>query len=470
MLNPALLWEDPSVYRRKPEKAAAALLAVATTLERHRPLGGEEDEFLRLVAWMRAAPPQVFGSVWYAPAAYRWTRLAYELTGAVLSPAPLPDALIEHCTAIGQTDPASALLVHLAEVKRFALSIALLSERALRFEQPFAIDLPAPLPGTTRHIVGNGTLLVNGIEAGCIYADRVVEMACATVVEHDGYELALHPEAFHLPGLRLGRELISMPADFQVRHAATVRGALAYVRRFAPGAFAQFRHIVSFAAVKPLALSDFSNQTHSELPGTFVLSTCSDPLWLADAMVHELLHNRLFALEELGPFLDPKEGNADPREAGVHYSPWRDDLRPLHGILHGLYVYMGLWRFWAAALNSGELDAMHAGLARDQLVRSALQARIGVAQLERFASLTSLGRELITSLADEVDALSGEVDALGLSAEAPAYTVSNAGAIERQLAEREHRPLSVRAAIQEHAARFDQNSECSGLLDALGEP
>ncbi len=65
----------------------------------------------------------------------------------------------------------------------------------------------------------------------------------------------------------------------------------------------------------------FPNVSFSDLPGAFILSAVREPYWLADALIHELLHNRLFFIIERGEILERGEG-AEPSE---FYSPWRDD-------------------------------------------------------------------------------------------------------------------------------------------------
>jgi len=48
----------------------------------------------------------------------------------------------------------------------------------------------------------------------------------------------------------------------------------------------------------------FPNVSFSDLPGAFILSAVREPYWLADALIHELLHNRLFFINERGEGAD----------------------------------------------------------------------------------------------------------------------------------------------------------------------
>jgi asparagine synthetase B (glutamine-hydrolysing) len=72
------------------------------------------------------------------------------------------------------------------------------------------------------------------------------------------------------------------------------------VERYAPQQLEQFAVHVQVAVFKPAHLGDYSNVSHSELPGAFIVTRLDDPLIMADRFIHELHHNRLFCLEEKG--------------------------------------------------------------------------------------------------------------------------------------------------------------------------
>jgi HEXXH motif-containing protein len=74
-------------------------------------------------------------------------------------------------------------------------------------------------------------------------------------------------------------------------------------------------------------------------------------LRLADTLIHEFHHSALYAVMDLIPL-----HSAGP-EPG-YYSPWRDDPRPIEGLLHGAYAYLGVVDFWRgqrSVLTSGDL-------------------------------------------------------------------------------------------------------------------
>src|ERR1700676_1619668 len=141
----SLLWADADVLQLKAEKAVGALLAVDSPLQAAEPLEGREGEFLELLAWTQAADAHAFNQVWSDPRAYHWSRLAYQLVGALLGTADLPPTARSYLAAIGASDVAAGLAYHLQQFKLFAVALALASGTPIKFA-PFAPRLPLALP------------------------------------------------------------------------------------------------------------------------------------------------------------------------------------------------------------------------------------------------------------------------------------------------------------------------------------
>jgi hypothetical protein len=74
--------------------------------------------------------------------------------------------------------------------------------------------------------------------------------------------------------------------------------------------------------------------------GAVAISTPGDPRAFAVGLLHECQHSLLNATNTLFDLVSP----GGPRI----YSPWRDDPRPLSGLLHGAYAYQSVTRFWRA--------------------------------------------------------------------------------------------------------------------------
>lgn len=79
--------------------------------------------------------------------------------------------------------------------------------------------------------------------------------------------------------------------------------------------------------------------TASETFGTVGLSAPVDGLTLAATLAHEVQHAKLGALLDVVRLTEPDENRR-------FYAPWRDDPRPVDGLLQGAYAYLGVSGFW----------------------------------------------------------------------------------------------------------------------------
>lgn len=84
--------------------------------------------------------------------------------------------------------------------------------------------------------------------------------------------------------------------------------------------------------------------------GSVLVSPPFDAVTLAVALVHEFQHIKLGGLIHLGPLPDHDSGN-------LFHAPWRDDPRPLSGLLQGIYAFAGiaaLWRDLRASVHDAD--------------------------------------------------------------------------------------------------------------------
>ncbi len=450
----ALFWTDASVLKARQQKAAAALVALERVLSRDRPLGGAEDEFLELVPRAGPAPAD--------PTFYLWVRIAYQLLGVLrgrFEPSPLVEAWR---AAQGLDDAREALVHHLHAFKAFPLAAALVAGDSLAFRTPLRPRLPFAVPGTPLSIEGPGEVAIHGCSAARIQVHgdghRIVE---SPVVREGGCAIRLQPHALHIPGFDDAQAALDVGTPFQREHAPRVCAALRAVRRYAPAVFAQLRSSVTLIALKPRRAGRFNNISHSELPGAFIASVRRNPLAWGDKFIHELMHNRLFDVEEIEPILDPAPGG---RRDESFYSPWRDDPRPLHGVLHGVYVHVPVCDYWARVFADPGAPEADRAFAVERLLRLPRQMALSVALLERHGQLTAQGRRLLVSLRDRVGAIASAVRRMGLPADVPALHASDA---VDYVPERDEtgRALSVREAVAGHRARFDGRGLCADLPD-----
>ncbi|MDZ7736240.1 MAG: HEXXH motif-containing putative peptide modification protein [Gammaproteobacteria bacterium] len=471
------LWTSPAIYSRRHRKSASALLAVHNQLARQRPLGGREAGFLELVEQARSAPAEAFTRVWTDPVAYYWVRIAYELLYAVLNETPATGVAAACARDYGAADTAAALERHLHEFRRFALGIAAAGGPGCRFDEPYRAGLPFALPGSLLYVAGRGEIAVYGIDGDTLYcrhgdterhlplrpaasADTGPRVEQCPVAGVDDYRCGLNAAAFNnLPGMEFTAPVQAAGPAFQEHRVELVQQTLQVLRDRAPEVFAQFADAVPYIALKPLRGGDYTNLAHSELPGTFIAAAIDHPHEMADTFIHEFHHNRLFFLEETGPFFD--ETHTQALEEQRYYSPWRDDLRSLHGIYHAVYVFIPVTRFWLRVLAEDPPDDSLRAYAGERIARFLLQLRIGIAQIDRHAELTPYGEALFRQMAGDVAELEGLARAAGVDDRAAALACGADGRIAPAGAS------SVRADVLEHLARFAPRQQRTHLESRL---
>lgn len=109
---------------------------------------------------------------------------------------------------------------------------------------------------------------------------------------------------------------------------------------------------------------------------------------LTESIVHEALHLQLSLVERLEPLINRN------CEANVAYSPWKEEWRSLHGLLHSIYVFGNLRFFWRSIATQHPSNSSFAK-ARVNRISDEL-ASLG--DLASNAALTPMGRKLAMSL------------------------------------------------------------------------
>jgi acyl-CoA synthetase (AMP-forming)/AMP-acid ligase II/thioesterase domain-containing protein/acyl carrier protein len=142
----------------------------------------------------------------------------------------------------------------------------------------------------------------------------------------------------------------------------------------------------------------------------------------------------------------------------LYYSPWRFDLRPLRGILHAVYVYTPVLRFWLHVYR-GQPTGELLDFATSQLIKLPLQLRMGLEQLHKHARLTPLGQELLTELEEQFAVLAEESDSLPLPADIPDLDFQRDGSFVYNLRSETHQLLTVKEAIGRHLQHFDRDGQ-----------
>ncbi|MBG0853749.1 HEXXH motif domain-containing protein [Streptomyces spinoverrucosus] len=128
--------------------------------------------------------------------------------------------------------------------------------------------------------------------------------------------------------------------------------------------------------------------------GGVVASHPDDAVQLAATLMHEFQHIKLGALINLGPLTEPPGGPAPSEE--LFYAPWRDDPRPLGGLLQGIYAFLGVARLWRAHRHTA--DPADVPLAHFEFALWRGQVWSVLDEVHDHETLTPLGRYVLERL------------------------------------------------------------------------
>jgi uncharacterized protein len=162
-------------------------------------------------------------------------------------------------------------------------------------------------------------------------------------------EVGVHDEWLRLP---FGAGIVFEEDDIVEHGRRLVAEALAIVDAWRPMLGRELRYICSAIqfirdpSAHPDKIVSFSDDS---VPGALFVSLRQgggliDAWDLADSLIHEYRHQKLYLLERR---------HATTRAGSLVVSPWREDLRPVSGLLHAAFVFVELGRFWEHVRDEG---------------------------------------------------------------------------------------------------------------------
>lgn len=366
-----------AVLALRSAKRSKVLVTLLTLLESAPSAGGPLGPFAQawdLLAAAEEADPAAAGTVLALPAVHSWAAQALRhLRGSVPSEAPLWFVL-GHLHAIAAAAAVSAGLEFRTSIPVFA-GLAVLPTLGA-----------AVVPSGERHDVAE---IVAGQGEFVVRRDGVVLTGWLPMrrihVEHTGQELAVWLDDLS-PFRAFGDPLPAEPlsdnavADWTSALDSAWRLLVSRHPEQAEGLAA------GLAALVPRQRSNMfrdSSATSADAFGSVELALPSDGPRLAAVLIHEFAHSKLNGVFELVTL------DVENREE-IFYAPWRDDPRPLHGLLHGVYSFLAVTDFWRA---EGVDDMAHFRFALHRL-----QTLDAIDTIERSGLLTEVGRRFVAAM------------------------------------------------------------------------
>ncbi|MEU5027665.1 HEXXH motif domain-containing protein [Streptomyces milbemycinicus] len=152
--------------------------------------------------------------------------------------------------------------------------------------------------------------------------------------------------------------------------------------------------LISVVPVRYPARTEPFSASSPEAYGCVLLNPPTDSAILAASLIHEAQHVKLSALLDLVPLI---RGGMEE----IHYAPWRADPRPLRGLLHGVYAFLGVTAFWQGHRQVVADETTRAVSEFEFALRRAQTAQ-GLRALRAHAELTALGDQFLRGVEDRL--------------------------------------------------------------------
>lgn len=203
----------------------------------------------------------------------------------------------------------------------------------------------------------------------------VLDRHCRSIKAYDIEGKAIKPDPQYLeyilsspvnPGLSIhtndfwlrcpfGNSILFEPDDVVEKAKGVIEEAMNIIKSYNPHLFEEIERIspniqfVSDPSAHPDKIVSFSDNA---VPGALYVSIRKkhgfiDPYDLADSIIHEHRHQKLYILEQFVPVV--------ASDTPLISSPWREEKRPVSGVFHGAFVFHELKKYWQyVAHNSND--------------------------------------------------------------------------------------------------------------------
>ncbi|WP_436717780.1 HEXXH motif-containing putative peptide modification protein [Roseiconus lacunae] len=477
---PDWIWESHHVLSLKYEKTIATLSAIRKALLQQSSRSDQASQFCEQVDWALGLPSDVVESTWRDPQAYFFARTAYDLYLAAYLEIDLPSGTRAYVDELSRTNPDCPKSLpqlfdgHLERFGLFAVSFAIAAQQSISI-RPLSLDLPETLPGTRWSFSGTESLQLCGVDPdghlGLKTNDEVINVPLPdATLQKESWAIhvapvigaiRLQPPAFNLPGLRDIRSVVPASVDGQAAYCRIVTETLDLIRLCDPQTAEQIDGVMQVLAMKPAGFGGVFNTSCSRLPGAAVFSGARCRAMLADDLIHEFYHNRLFAIEEQGPFF--AESTSDQRWVPeTVYSPWRDDPRPIYGLFHAVYVFERVLRFWISAIQGDALNVDELQFGKYRASKLIGQLQISLEQLIAWGEFTDRGQTLCHWLRHTLEQRAQQCAALELGGHTTVTSMDEHGNSTAMI-DKQGRFVTVAQELRRHIEIYDTNRRCEQL-------
>jgi HEXXH motif-containing protein len=412
----------------------AELIGQASVIESDLAQLAVSTGFLEYFHKFKAVRVSAAGHVWATPAAFHWNSMSRMFLDVAHFGVPIHEALHGYLSHLN-CSLSQGLAAHLNDFGRFTLAAYIRDRRTVEFGEPIKIRLPSALPGTHLALLppasdtnsSNRVLNWKRLDQAMLGAIEELRTSanttCALNISSGPDESAavvlqklpvlsgpsgsIAIDGFE-PCLRLRSvEVYPRITDPErCRHfVVTVSRALERLAAYDESLVNDLTLITASLTPMDAGASEESmfSGTSSAIFGACFLSATEQPLFLAEMLLHEFCHNKLRLLQEVVPLISDKYLNR-----WIFYSPWRDEPRPIDGLMHGLYVFSSIADFWLHVWKNLNANEAERKIAQRRVGTLVLQLKFAFDEFSEHAELMSAGKVFLSIIDNRIARLESE--------------------------------------------------------------
>lgn len=422
------------LLQHKRQRNILNLLGHAAVIETELPSVAKLSGFLEYFEKFKTLKSSIVLKIWSTPAAYHWVPMNRMLLDSAIfkiaSPKPLEDYL-----AFLKRPLTGGLAAHLNDFGRYVLAAFLLSGKEVSFETPVRFKLPGTLPGTNLALLLSpedeipseplrfSALTPTILEALTSLQNDMAQESCSIFVHespgrprkviirkmpvwkgpHGDIRVDSFEPCLTLPYVEVYPR-VQEPEKYR-QFFITLQRALRRLTNYDSRLVDEMSLITS--SITPMNAEEDGMQmysgTSSTMFGGYFLSATDQPLYIAEMLLHEFCHNKLRLLQEVIPMIGTEEANLFR-----FYSPWRDDPRPLDGILHGLFVFSSIAGLWLKVWKAEDSSESEREMAQRRIGTLLYQLEYAIAEFCAHATLDEYGQLFLEEISRRIQALRAE--------------------------------------------------------------
>lgn len=179
----------------------------------------------------------------------------------------------------------------------------------------------------------------------CVIKDKRVAETNLTLSDSN-YDIKIAVPSYDLKGFykKHGIEPVEITIDKSEIEFNKIITALQIFQKIEPIQSFILKIVKSVQLIKAEYSDTDTSYSHPEIPFSIFFSVCDETsivsdLRVSESILHESMHLKLTLIED---HIDLIELNSNE----TFYSPWRDEKRPLRGVLHGMFVFKAIKDFY----------------------------------------------------------------------------------------------------------------------------